>query len=59
MCSATAIWDFWSLSPESMHQVTILMMEVGCARPTGGPVGESVAGDTEKGVKPSKDMAFC
>lgn len=23
--SATAMWDFWSLSPESLHQVTILM----------------------------------
>ena len=23
--SGTAMWDFWSLSPESLHQVTILM----------------------------------
>ncbi|HRY25346.1 MAG TPA: catalase, partial [Geminicoccaceae bacterium] len=23
--SPTAMWDFWSLSPESLHQVTILM----------------------------------
>ncbi len=25
--SATAAWDFWSLHPESLHQVTILMSE--------------------------------
>ncbi|MFZ0890489.1 MAG: catalase [Candidatus Binataceae bacterium] len=25
----TAMWDFWSLSPESLHQVTILMSERG------------------------------
>ncbi|MDE0462738.1 MAG: catalase, partial [Caldilineaceae bacterium] len=25
MRSGTAMWDFWSLSPESLHQVTILM----------------------------------
>ncbi|MBL5781628.1 catalase [Bacillus sporothermodurans] len=25
----TAIWDFWSLSPESLHQVTILMSDRG------------------------------
>lgn len=29
MRSATAMWDFWSLSPESLHQVTILMSERG------------------------------
>lgn len=27
--SATAIWDFWSLTPESLHQVTILMSDRG------------------------------
>lgn len=27
--SATAAWDFWSLSPEAMHQVTILMSDRG------------------------------
>jgi catalase len=27
MRSATAMWDFWSLSPESLHQVTILMSD--------------------------------
>lgn len=27
--SATAMWDFWSLSPESLHQVTILMSDRG------------------------------
>ena len=27
--SPTAMWDFWSLSPESMHQVTILMSDRG------------------------------
>src|SRR5215211_77853 len=27
--SATAAWDFWSLSPESLHQVTILMSDRG------------------------------
>jgi len=25
----TAVWDFWSLSPESLHQVTILMSDRG------------------------------
>src|SRR6266436_2163959 len=25
--SPTAMWDFWSLSPESLHQVTILMSD--------------------------------
>lgn len=29
MRNATAMWDFWSLSPESLHQVTILMSERG------------------------------
>lgn len=27
--SGTAMWDFWSLSPESLHQVTILMSDRG------------------------------
>ena len=27
--SATAAWDFWSLSPESLHQVTILFSDRG------------------------------
>ncbi|MVW78378.1 catalase [Bordetella sp. 02P26C-1] len=27
--SATAAWDFWSLNPESLHQVTILMSDRG------------------------------
>lgn len=27
--SPTAMWDFWSLSPESVHQVTILMSDRG------------------------------
>jgi len=27
--SATMLWDFWSLNPESMHQVMILMSERG------------------------------
>ena len=30
MRSATAMWDYWSLSPESLHQVTILMSDRGC-----------------------------
>src|SRR5437588_650812 len=29
MRSATAMWDWWSLSPESLHQVTILMSDRG------------------------------
>ena len=29
MRSPTAAWDFWSLSPESLHQVTILMSDRG------------------------------
>ena len=29
MRSPTAIWDFWSLSRESLHQVTILMSDRG------------------------------
>src|ERR1700726_160201 len=29
MRSPTAMWDFWSLSPESPHQVTILMSDRG------------------------------
>ena len=28
--SNTAMWDFWSLSPESLHQVTILFSDRGC-----------------------------
>ena len=27
--SVTAMWDFWSMSPESLHQVTILMSDRG------------------------------
>src|SRR6266853_838895 len=27
--SSTAAWDFWSLSPESLHQITILMSDRG------------------------------
>lgn len=30
--SNTAAWDFWSLSPESLHQVTILMSDRGIPR---------------------------
>src|ERR1700753_1861845 len=30
--SPTAMWDFWSLSPESLHQVTILMSDRGFSR---------------------------
>ncbi len=29
MRSSTAMWDFWSLSPESLHQVTILFSDRG------------------------------
>jgi len=29
MRSTTAMWDFWSLSPESLHQVTILFSDRG------------------------------
>ncbi|HEY0213255.1 MAG TPA: catalase [Paenirhodobacter sp.] len=29
MRSAAAMWDFWSLTPESLHQVTILMSDRG------------------------------
>ena len=29
MRSPTAMWDFWSLSPETLHQVTILMSDRG------------------------------
>ena len=32
MRSATAMWDFWSLCPESLHQVTILMSDRGLPR---------------------------
>lgn len=32
MRSGTAMWDFWSLSPESLHQVTILMSDRGLPR---------------------------
>ncbi|GAA6207389.1 catalase [Cognatishimia sp. WU-CL00825] len=28
--SAEAMWDYWSLSPEALHQVTILMSDRGC-----------------------------
>jgi len=30
--SPVAMWDFWSLSPESLHQVTILFSDRGCPR---------------------------
>ena len=30
--SPAAMWDFWSLSPESLHQVTILMSDRGLPR---------------------------
>ncbi len=30
--SPTAMWDYWSLSPESLHQVTILMSDRGIPR---------------------------
>ena len=30
--SNTAMWDFWSLSPESLHQVTILMSDRGLTK---------------------------
>ncbi|GAC1592354.1 MAG: catalase [Ktedonobacteraceae bacterium] len=32
MRSHNAMWDFWSLSPESIHQVTILMSDRGTPR---------------------------
>jgi len=30
--SATAMWDFWSQSPESLHQITILFSDRGCPK---------------------------
>jgi len=30
--STTAMWDFWSLSPESLHQITILFSDRGLPR---------------------------
>lgn len=30
--SPTAMWDFWSQSPESLHQITILMSDRGCPK---------------------------
>lgn len=30
--SNTAMWDFWSLSPESLHQLTILFSDRGCPK---------------------------
>ena len=30
--SNTAMWDFWSLSPEALHQITILMSDRGIPR---------------------------
>ncbi len=30
--SATAMWDFWSQCPESLHQITILMSDRGCPK---------------------------
>ena len=30
--NSTAMWDFWSLSPESLHQITILMSDRGAPR---------------------------
>lgn len=30
--SPTAMWDYWSLSPEALHQVTILMSDRGCPK---------------------------
>ncbi|MEX2520639.1 MAG: catalase [Paracoccaceae bacterium] len=32
MRSNTAMWDYWSLSPEALHQVTILMSDRGCPK---------------------------
>jgi hypothetical protein len=32
-------------------------MEVGCARPTGGPVGETVEDETTKETRPIKEAA--
>ena len=30
--SGTAMWDYWSQSPEALHQVTILMSDRGCPK---------------------------
>lgn len=30
--SPTAMWDYWSQSPEALHQVTILMSDRGCPK---------------------------
>ncbi len=32
MRSGTAMWDYWSQSPEALHQVTILMSDRGCPK---------------------------
>jgi len=32
MRSPTAMWDYWSQSPEALHQVTILMSDRGCPK---------------------------
>ena len=30
--SGTAMWDYWSQSPEALHQITILMSDRGCPK---------------------------
>ena len=37
----TAMWDFWSLSPESLHQVTILMSDRGAPKGCGRVTAEA------------------
>ncbi len=55
--SATMMWDFWSLSPESLHQVTILMSDRGI--PDGYRHMHGYASHTFSLINAAGDLHFC
>lgn len=55
--SATMMWDFWSLSPESLHQVTILMSDRGI--PDGYRHMHGYASHTYSLVNAAGELHYC
>ena len=55
--SATMMWDFWSLSPESLHQVTILMSDRGI--PDGYRHMHGYSSHTFSLINAAGDLHYC
>jgi catalase len=55
--SPTMMWDFWSLSPESLHQVTILFSDRGT--PNGYRHMDGFSSHTFSMINPQGELFYC